>query len=68
MVIKNQLKSKDMKITVDEHLSLELLSSKHTKELFQLIDNNRTYLRNWLPLVEQHTLKILQTIYLWVLL
>ena len=53
LVIKNQLKSKDMKITVDEHLSLELLSSKHTKELFQLIDNNRTYLRNWLPLVEQ---------------
>lgn len=40
-----------MTITVDKHLSLELLSSKHAAELFQLIDSNRNYLINWLPLV-----------------
>ena len=32
-----------------ENISIELLNSKHSKELFALTKSNRAYLRKWLP-------------------
>lgn len=37
---------------IDENLRLELLEVRHAKELFQLTDQNREYLAEWLPWVD----------------
>ncbi len=34
---------------INEDISIELLHSKHSEELFTLTENNRDYLRKWLP-------------------
>lgn len=34
---------------INEDISIELLHSKHSEELFALTENNSTYLRKWLP-------------------
>jgi len=41
-----------MTIKVDDTISLELLDDKHAVPVFNLIDCNRTYLRQWLPWVD----------------
>jgi ribosomal-protein-serine acetyltransferase len=45
-----------MKIQVDDTISLELLEEIHAESLLNLVNANRTYLREWLPWVDQmHT-------------
>jgi ribosomal-protein-serine acetyltransferase len=41
-----------MKIQVDETISLEFLEEIHAESLFNVVNNNRTYLREWLPWVD----------------
>ena len=42
-------------ITVDEHISLRIPSIEDAKILFQLVEKNREYLREWLPWVDSIT-------------
>ena len=45
-----------MKIQVDDTISLEFLEEIHAESLLNLVNANRTYLREWLPWVDQmHT-------------
>jgi ribosomal-protein-serine acetyltransferase len=37
---------------IDEELSLKLIESKDAQEIFELTDQNREYLREWLPWVD----------------
>ncbi len=37
---------------VNDDIQLRVLENKHSKELYQLIDSNRLYLREWLPWVD----------------
>ena len=39
-------------IQVDEDLSLGLFEKRHAKELAELIDSSRSYLREWLPWID----------------
>ncbi|WP_173915333.1 GNAT family N-acetyltransferase [Halobacillus sp. Marseille-Q1614] len=39
-------------LKVDQEISLKLLEKKDAKELFTLVDQYRTYLREWLPWVD----------------
>ncbi|MDO9375962.1 MAG: GNAT family protein [Ferruginibacter sp.] len=39
-------------LEVTQGVQLELLSENHASELFALINENRSYLRNWLPWVD----------------
>jgi len=39
----------DIKLIVDENISLFLYQEKDAGELFTLIDNNRSYFKEWLP-------------------
>jgi len=41
-----------MIISINEDLRLELLEESHIKELFDLTNTNRKYLREWLPWVD----------------
>jgi len=38
-----------MKFDINQNLSLELLAPYHAHEIFILVNNNREYLRQWLP-------------------
>lgn len=40
-------------IFVDPHIKLRLLETTDANELFLLVENNRQYLREWLPWVDQ---------------
>lgn len=40
---------------VDEEIEMELLQQHHKEELFELIDRNRKYLRQWLLWVDKRT-------------
>ena len=42
-------------ITVDEYISLKIPSIEDAKILFQLVEKNRDYLREWLPWVDSIT-------------
>ena len=42
-----------MKIQVDETTSLEFLEEIHTESLLNVVNANRSYLREWLPWVDQ---------------
>ena len=42
-----------MKIQVDDTISLEFLEEIHAESLLNLVNANRTYLREWLPWVDQ---------------
>ncbi len=42
-------------IKVDEEVSLGLFEKRHAKELAELIDSSRSYLREWLPWVDYST-------------
>lgn len=41
--------------TINEDVELKLLEVRHADELFRLTDQNRVYLREWLPWVESTT-------------
>jgi ribosomal-protein-serine acetyltransferase len=41
-----------MTIKVDDIITLELIDNKHAAPVFNLINNNRHYLREWLPWVD----------------
>lgn len=41
-----------MKIEVNENLYLELWADKHSEATFEMIDHNRTFLREWLGFVD----------------
>jgi ribosomal-protein-serine acetyltransferase len=41
-----------MTIQVDDNIALALIDDKHALPVFNLIDNNRHYLREWLPWVD----------------
>lgn len=41
-----------MKMEVDETISLEFLEEIHAESLLNLVNNNRAYLREWLPWVD----------------
>jgi ribosomal-protein-serine acetyltransferase len=41
-----------MSIQVDDKISLEFLEEIHAASLFNLINNNRAYLKEWLPWVD----------------
>lgn len=41
-----------MIIKIDDILSLQFLEEVHAEELYDLIDQNRTHLREWLPWVD----------------
>jgi ribosomal-protein-serine acetyltransferase len=40
------------KLTIDDHQFLERLSLSHVDTIFNAIDNNRKFLRKWLPFVD----------------
>lgn len=42
-----------MKIQIDDVISLEFLEEIHAESLLNLVNANRTYLREWLPWVDQ---------------
>ena len=46
------LKINEMKIQVDETTSLEFLEEIHAESLLNVVNANRTYLREWLPWVD----------------
>lgn len=39
-------------LKVNENVSLKLLEKKNAKELFDVVDDSRSYLREWLPWVD----------------
>jgi ribosomal-protein-serine acetyltransferase len=48
------------KLTIDENLFLERLKLSHVEEIFNAIDQNRKFLRKWLPFVD-FTIKMTDT-------
>lgn len=41
-------------LKIDEGLELNFLNESHARELFELIDSNRQYLREWLPWLDNN--------------
>lgn len=39
-------------VTVDNDIKLKLLTKQNTNELFEIVDNNRVFLKEWLPWVD----------------
>lgn len=54
MVINYRGKKKllPMKINIDNNLKLELINKNHSHSIFNLVNNNRVYLREWLTFVD----------------
>jgi len=48
------------KLTIDEHQFLERLSLSHVQAIFNAVDQNRAFLRKWLPFVD-FTFKVSDT-------
>lgn len=46
--------SEHFKLTIDDDSELELISQSHADELFDLIEDNREYLREWLPWLDNN--------------
>jgi ribosomal-protein-serine acetyltransferase len=42
-----------MTISISENITLELITEDHSQQIFDLVDANRTYLREWLPFVDR---------------
>lgn len=40
-----------MKINIDNNLNLELINESHSQSIFDLVNNNREHLKEWLPFV-----------------
>ena len=45
----------DMEFIVDEDITLRLLATSDAETLFELVDQNRSYLRQWLPWLDHST-------------
>lgn len=43
-----------MRLTIHEKLFLETISRIHAEDLFQLVESNREYLREWMPWEKNH--------------
>ena len=43
------------RLKIDDDLELQLLEERHAEELFALTDENRDYLREWLPWLDNTT-------------
>jgi ribosomal-protein-serine acetyltransferase len=52
MELDSGMKRLEAELHINETLELQLLSTKHTEELFRLVDVNRDHLRNWLSWVD----------------
>lgn len=48
-------KTPKLGIRVDEDTNLCMLEERHAQELYDLVDANRAYLREWLPWVDYET-------------
>ncbi len=46
--------SKSFRLKVDDNSDLELLNESHADELFNLIESNREYLKEWLPWLDNN--------------
>ena len=46
--------SEHFKLSIDNDSELELISQSHADELFDLIEDNREYLREWLPWLDNN--------------
>ena len=46
--------SKEFKLEIDEKSELELINQNHAEELFDLIEENREYLKEWLPWLDNN--------------
>ncbi|RTY89129.1 GNAT family N-acetyltransferase [Flavobacterium sp. GT3R68] len=42
-----------MEIKIDENLRIELINESHSQAIFNMVDQNRTHLREWLPFVDR---------------
>lgn len=42
-----------MTINIDQNIKLELITENHAQPIFDLVDRNRTHLREWLPFVDR---------------
>ncbi len=42
-----------MHIKVDESISIELINGNHAPGIFEMVNNNRAHLREWLPFVDR---------------
>jgi len=42
----------DMTITINESITLELVDDQHAQPIFELVVENKDYLRPWLPWVD----------------
>ena len=42
-----------MLIKIDDTISIELIDEKHTQSIFNMVNENRNYLRLWLPFVDR---------------
>jgi len=46
---------KNFELIIDENISLFLYQEKDAKELFELVDSNRSYFKKWLPWLNYNT-------------
>lgn len=46
--------SKDIQLNIDDNSELELINQGHADELFDLIEENREYLKQWLPWLDNN--------------
>ncbi len=42
-----------MTINIDQNIRLEMITENHSQQIFDLVDTNRTHLREWLPFVDR---------------
>lgn len=42
-----------MNVKVDEQVSIELINETHADQIFDMVNNNREHLREWLPFVDR---------------
>ncbi|GAB4454150.1 MAG: hypothetical protein Fur0028_09600 [Bacteroidales bacterium] len=42
-----------MIISIDENIRIELIEEKHTQSIFDMVNENRNFLRKWLPFVDR---------------
>ena len=42
-----------MIINIDENIKIELINENHSQPIFDIVDQNRIHLRQWLPFVDR---------------
>jgi len=54
-LIKDNLQmNKDLRLRIDDNSELELINQSHAEELFDLIEENRDFLKRWLPWLDNN--------------